>query len=531
MKIDDVSFFGIKDYTGNLQSIYAIQTSNAIYTIKSRRIVRIQSMNETLVFNYENNDTQYKVLLVSQNSSYEVPTTYQNPNVTFPTPVFEFPQDETPPKIFTGVLVEFSNKITGRSIEDATLLMNYFDAKDGNKSSIMLNFGGGRYYSPLSTNDTTFDKFFDMKKLLSTIALQSDACLQLFQAYPIDDICSKAPDSTKSLCARITEEMTVTIPDALRKASQYTALLPLQSQLFGSVSDIELVAYVPGEDSLRIFLNATNQINTTERTASARNMNSVNPNNLNTFSVRAGGARGQCNEQTVAGGDIPDDRLIDIGKSRTTVKFSYETYTVKDQIDVYYMGRQVFSSGCVGANGATSISLDDNESTLRVNVIPNCAGETGTAWFYSLECSGNELICEDNLCYCGLARGKSEKIKDAKFNGCGGEGSDLNFLIQPIGALWGFTPACNDHDLCYGTCNNLRDRCDGNFLTSMQLNCIKFLLVPELYPHCTIWADIYYLAVHFAGPDFFIPGQKENCQCPSNRRRRDVYYYNTTLVK
>jgi hypothetical protein len=230
MKIDDVGFFGIKDYTGNLQSIYAIQTNNAIYTIKSRRIVRIQSMNETLVFNYERNNNQYKVLLVSQNSSYEVPSNYQTPNVTFPTPVFEFPQDETPPKIFTGVLVELSNKITGRSIEDATLLMNYFDANDGNKSSIMLNLGGGRYYSPLSTNDTTFDKFFDMKKLLSTTALQSDACLKLFQEYPMADICSKVPDSVKPLCALILQEMTVTIPDALRKSSNYTALLPLQSQ-------------------------------------------------------------------------------------------------------------------------------------------------------------------------------------------------------------------------------------------------------------------------------------------------------------
>ena len=113
MKIDDVSFFGVKDYNGNLQNIYAVQTSNAIYTIKTRRIVRIQSTDQTFVFNYENTNNQYNVLLVSRNNSYEIPVLYQNPNITFPTPVFEFPQDEAPPKIFTGVLVEFSNRING----------------------------------------------------------------------------------------------------------------------------------------------------------------------------------------------------------------------------------------------------------------------------------------------------------------------------------------------------------------------------------------------------------------------------------
>ena len=86
-------------------------------------------------------------------------------------------------------------------------------------------------------------------------------------------------------------------------------------------------------------------------------------------------------EQTVAGNDTPDDRVIDIGKAHTAIKFRYETYFIKDQIDVYYKNALVFSSGCLGTEGerVTSVVLDDNESSLRVNVILDCAGETGTA--------------------------------------------------------------------------------------------------------------------------------------------------------
>ena len=391
--------------------------------------------------------------------------------------------------------------------------MNYFDANNDNKSAVMWNMGGGRYYAPLPTNDTTFDKFFNMTKFLSTTAQQSEAYAQLFQPYPIADICSKVPDSGKALCALIMQEMTVTIPAALRKASRNIAFIPVQSQSFDNARDVEVIAYVPGEDSSTIPLDANNLNNVTRRSVSTRNINSINPTNLNTFVIQVIGARGQCNEQTVAGGDTPDDRIVDIGKSRTNVTFSYETYTIKDQIDVYYMGQLVFSTGCVGANGATSILLDNNESTLRVNVIPNCAGETGTAWIYSLECSGNELICEDNRCYCGIARSLSDQVKTSGSNDCGGEDSDMNFLIEPIGALWGFTPACDGHDLCYGRCNSYRNTCDGDFLASMQLNCLKLAIIPKVYLHCTLWAEIFYLAVHFAGTDFFIPAQKENCQC------------------
>ena len=111
IKYKDVRVFGMKDYTGSIQNIYAIQTNNTIYRINNGQIVQIRSLNETLVFNYDNNNNQYKILLVLTNNSYEISKTYDKVNITFPSPIFDYPQNETVPKIFTGILLELNNKI------------------------------------------------------------------------------------------------------------------------------------------------------------------------------------------------------------------------------------------------------------------------------------------------------------------------------------------------------------------------------------------------------------------------------------
>ncbi|CAF1252705.1 unnamed protein product [Adineta ricciae] len=509
IKYNGVRVFGMKDYTGNIQNIYAIQTNNTIYRISNGQIVQIRSLNETLVFNYDNNNNQYKILLVLTNNSYEISKTYDKVNITFPSPIFNYPLNETVPKIFTGILLELNNKINSRTIDDATLVLNYFDVNQNEKSDVMLTMNGGRYFLPLPNNDDLFEKYFNSNKFLTTITEQSDAYLQLFQSYPIVDICSKVPDVSKSFCSILIQEMTVTIPEALRFASKNISTFHLKSQSFGQMTNFTVTAFVPGQQSLTIPLNSSNII---KGKSTARSAITIDPNQLNTISIQIIGTRGQCNEQTVAGNDIPDDRIIEIGKSHTTVTFSYETYVIKDQIEVYYMNKQIFSTGCVGANGKSSFNLDGDESTLRVNVIPDCAGETGTAWYYSFQCT-NQLICEENYCYCGLNHQNSQQIKPPQTNGCGGEGSAWNFIIYSLGGLWGFTPACNAHDECYGTCNNHRDMCDMNFQADMTSICSKFLLLPPLFPNCQAWAEVFYLAVHFGGANFFIPAQEQDCNC------------------
>ncbi len=96
----------------------------------------------------------------------------------------------------------------------------------------------------------------------------------------------------------------------------------------------------------------------------------------------------QCNAQQVAGGDTPDTRTIELGKNEGTIAFSYETYRIKDRIIVTYEGKVLHDSGCVGTGGTKTVNLTyKGQSTqIQVRVEPNCAGESGTAWNYTVNC-------------------------------------------------------------------------------------------------------------------------------------------------
>ena len=97
---------------------------------------------------------------------------------------------------------------------------------------------------------------------------------------------------------------------------------------------------------------------------------------------------GACGAQQVAGGDAADTRGIEMGRTSGTFDFSYDTYTIQDDIVVSYQGQTLFDTGCVGASGSTTLSYGPGSSTqITVTVNPNCAGGTsGTAWDYTIGC-------------------------------------------------------------------------------------------------------------------------------------------------
>ncbi|MGZ6143082.1 MAG: InlB B-repeat-containing protein, partial [Myxococcales bacterium] len=95
---------------------------------------------------------------------------------------------------------------------------------------------------------------------------------------------------------------------------------------------------------------------------------------------------GVCGVQQVAGGDAPDTRDIQMGRSSGTFSFSYDTYTQQDDIRVSYQGQTLFDTGCVGASGSPSLSYGGASSAITVSVSPNCAGGSGTAWDYTVGC-------------------------------------------------------------------------------------------------------------------------------------------------
>ena len=94
-----------------------------------------------------------------------------------------------------------------------------------------------------------------------------------------------------------------------------------------------------------------------------------------------------CSATQNAGGDTPDTRTIELGKTSGTFVFTYDTYSIKDQILVKYLGSTLFDTGCVGASGSKSITYAGSSTQISVQVNPNCeTGTTGTAWQYSVSC-------------------------------------------------------------------------------------------------------------------------------------------------
>lgn len=97
-------------------------------------------------------------------------------------------------------------------------------------------------------------------------------------------------------------------------------------------------------------------------------------------------AAAACNSQQVAGRDAPEVRTIELGRTSGSFVFQFETHTRPDRMAVFYEGSPLFDTGCVGDSGARTITYSGSSSQVRVVVQPNCAGGSGTAWAFTVNC-------------------------------------------------------------------------------------------------------------------------------------------------
>ncbi len=99
----------------------------------------------------------------------------------------------------------------------------------------------------------------------------------------------------------------------------------------------------------------------------------------------------QCNEQQVSGGDAGDLRTIDMGKSSGNFTLYYETQNIPDQIIIRQGGIEICNTDCVstgvGVQFQEMCTLNGRSTTVDVQVVPNCDGNTsGTWWTYTVNC-------------------------------------------------------------------------------------------------------------------------------------------------
>jgi len=77
------------------------------------------------------------------------------------------------------------------------------------------------------------------------------------------------------------------------------------------------------------------------------------------------------------------------------------------------------------------------------------------------------------------------------YNGCGAA-SFPEWLREVADDVSGFSPQCNDHDICYSDCLVKRSECDNVFKTDMYTECGGSFF-------CEILADLFYTAVDVGG--------------------------------
>jgi RHS repeat-associated protein len=121
-------------------------------------------------------------------------------------------------------------------------------------------------------------------------------------------------------------------------------------------------------------------------------------------------------------------------------------------------------------------------------------------------------------------------------NGCGT--ADWKGKLVPEMPLWmvSFTPACNLHDICYGTCGKEKKKCDDEFRDDMYLACyLKWgsnkleldtpkIKIPNpdevLLKKCFALADAYHLAVSEAGGSAYDSAQRDGCKCLCDKGKK-----------
>ena len=75
-----------------------------------------------------------------------------------------------------------------------------------------------------------------------------------------------------------------------------------------------------------------------------------------------------------------------------------------------------------------------------------------------------------------------------------------------------FTPACDNHDMCYGTCNSDQDSCDNDLLSDLTSVCYP-IEDPICRAACTAAALLYYAGVQDLGWIWYEDAQVAACAC------------------
>ena len=96
----------------------------------------------------------------------------------------------------------------------------------------------------------------------------------------------------------------------------------------------------------------------------------------------------QCGTFTESGHDEGETHIVELGQSSGVFQFDYNTYSQEDHIIIWYEGRKLKDFGCLGTGSTQTeyIFYEGSDTKIKVEVIPNCFGGTGTDWNFTVHC-------------------------------------------------------------------------------------------------------------------------------------------------
>lgn len=494
--ISGVSIFGIKDYTGTIQNIYAMNYGeNTVLLNTNNQVEYIQTKNSLYQLTY--NETACSVFLISENSSYQITSfEYQNissPNITLDDDtIIPF---EDPFK--TSTLIHLEDSVSKSKVPlSAIVWASFTDVSTQEVRKIVLpKVDQSSYQLKVPRNITTNYTSAVLEKMNQNLKTS----FKLF-TIPLQQVITSIGNNLGDFLG---EDFTNKFKESFSVANKYTGQINTITKKTHQIDvNVVLEISIPGEKTQQLDVTINPNLDNFELTEE-----SLDVTTTQTF----------CDSITVAGADDPDSRILNVGSNNAKIIFSYQTYYQQDQIDVFYEKKLIFSTGCVGAQDTKILQINGNETVISIFVTPNCMGGTGTAWNYLVQCTENHLLCSTTTgsasCSC-YPSGSAQQIKAAESDGCGwaNQQTKSNYdYIFDLGEKYGFTSTCNAHDLCYSTCGNNKSTCDTAFCSGLKSDCAAFNGSQRAI--CESWADLYCQFVTKIGTRLFTASQNEHCSC------------------
>uniref|UniRef100_A0A1B6KWP4 Phospholipase A2 domain-containing protein n=1 Tax=Graphocephala atropunctata TaxID=36148 RepID=A0A1B6KWP4_9HEMI len=117
----------------------------------------------------------------------------------------------------------------------------------------------------------------------------------------------------------------------------------------------------------------------------------------------------------------------------------------------------------------------------------------------------------------GGASPKKNKYYKPSSNGCGVPAMKIDSQILPMSDM---TRCCDQHDLCYGTCNRDKDECDLAFKKCLYRLCddSKDTTSSSSPLECKTAAKVLYSGTLMFGCKFYKSSQEQACYCPPPRK-------------